>query len=243
MLLDLGPGIRSLVPSFGFVDHRPAFSRQGPGLLLPTSRESTLGLDPRDLAELMDRPGPRRCADPLRRGGLRHRRHPGVLADWPRASWSRTTPTVSSARDGVVPRQLRPLSTLSFHETKNFICGEGGALVIDRAEDIDRTHVLYNKGTNRQAFLLGHVDKYSWQDIGSSFGLADVLAAFLYGQLQQARLDPRHSGGVFDRYGCSHRMPRASGTAARGSRPAAEQAYHMFYVLIPPRPSHQGPGC
>ena len=76
------------------------------------------------------------------------------------------------------------MSTLSFHETKNFNCGEGGALILNRDSDIDRAHILYDKGTNRRAFLNGQVDKYSWIDKGSSFGLADTLAAYLLAQLE-----------------------------------------------------------
>ena len=76
------------------------------------------------------------------------------------------------------------MSTLSFHETKNFICGEGGALVLNDANDVERAHVLLDKGTNRKAFLDGTVDKYTWQGLGSSFGLSDILAAFLTAQLE-----------------------------------------------------------
>jgi dTDP-4-amino-4,6-dideoxygalactose transaminase len=76
-------------------------------------------------------------------------------------------------------------ATLSFHETKNIVCGEGGALLLNDPRDIDRARVLYDKGTNRRAFHLGQVDKYSWKDTGSSFGLSDVLAAYLLAQLER----------------------------------------------------------
>ena len=69
-------------------------------------------------------------------------------------------------------------STLSFHETKNFSCGEGGALVINETQDVARAHTLYDKGTNRAAFLDGKVDRYTWIEQGSSFGMSDLLAAF-----------------------------------------------------------------
>ncbi len=77
-------------------------------------------------------------------------------------------------------------STLSFHETKNFLRRRWRARR-QRPADIDRAHVLYDKGTNRRAFLLGQVDKYSWKDTGSSFGMSDLQGAFLYGQLERPR--------------------------------------------------------
>jgi dTDP-4-amino-4,6-dideoxygalactose transaminase len=125
-------------------------------------------------------------------------------------------------------------STLSFHETKNFICGEGGAVVLNDPEDTDRAHILLDKGTNRRLFTQGQVDKYTWVDTGSSFGMSDLLAAFLLGQLETkddtlakrrvvaeayaARLSPFEANFNFR---CMHvpddRVP----------------AFHMFYVLLP----------
>ena len=100
-------------------------------------------------------------------------------------------------------------AALSFHETKNFICGEGGALLLNDAADVDRARVLYDKGTNRRAFLLGQVDKYSWKDTGSSFGLSDVLAAYLLAQLEQRDVIQAKRRAVFERY------HRAAGAARR----------------------------
>jgi dTDP-4-amino-4,6-dideoxygalactose transaminase len=125
---------------------------------------------------------------------------------------------------------------LSFHETKNFICGEGGALILNDDRDIDRAHVLYDKGTNRRAFMLGEVDKYSWQDTGSSFGMSDVLAAFLYGQLECRETILAKRRVVFDRYqqmleplAETHGIRLPIVPTDRG------QAYHMYYVLMPNR--------
>jgi dTDP-4-amino-4,6-dideoxygalactose transaminase len=127
-------------------------------------------------------------------------------------------------------------STLSFHETKNFTCGEGGALVVNDPGDVDRAHVVFDKGTNRRQFLHGQVDKYTWQDVGSSFGLGEVLAAFLVGQLERRNDVLARRRAVFDRY---HRAlaPLAEEHGYRlPTVPAGdEQAYHMFYVLLPDR--------
>src|SRR5213595_3843277 len=79
---------------------------------------------------------------------------------------------------------LRP-DTLSFHETKNFSCGEGGALIVNRPEFVERAEVIREKGTNRSRFFRGEVDKYTWVDVGSSYVLGDLLAAFLLAQLEE----------------------------------------------------------
>jgi dTDP-4-amino-4,6-dideoxygalactose transaminase len=79
---------------------------------------------------------------------------------------------------------LGDLGTYSFHETKNFICGEGGALVINNAKFSERAEIVREKGTNRRQSFRGQVDEYTWVDVGSSYVPSDLLAAFLYGQLE-----------------------------------------------------------
>lgn len=235
LLLDIGPGDTVVVPSFGFVTTALAFVRQGAKVLFCDIDERTLGLDPSHLADLMD--DTVRAVVPIHYAGvacdidgIR-----SVLARWPRAE------LVEDNAHGLFGRQDgRPLgsfgrfSALSFHETKNFICGEGGALIVNDPADVDRANVLFHKGTNRRAFLHGQVDKYSWQDIGSSFGLADVLAAFLYGQLQQRESILSKRRVAFERYErllapwadlYGYRLPYVPD--------GCEQAFHMFYVLLP----------
>ena len=89
------------------------------------------------------------------------------------------------------------LGTLSFHETKNVICGEGGALLVNDPALVERAEILQEKGTNRSQFYRGQVDKYTWMDVGSSFLLSDINAAFLYAQLEQADwMTERRAGAV-----------------------------------------------
>jgi dTDP-4-amino-4,6-dideoxygalactose transaminase len=235
LLLDVEPGDTVVVPSFGFVTTALAYVRQGARILFCDIDEHTLGLDPRHLATLMD--DSVRAVVPIHYAGvacdvdgIR-----SVLEAWPRAELVEDNAHgLYGRRDGEPLGSFGRFAALSFHETKNFICGEGGALVINRPDDVARAHVLYHKGTDRQAFLLGQVDKYSWQDIGSSFGLADVLAAFLYGQLEQRDSILAKRRHAFDRY---QRLlePHAEHHGFRLPEiPAGtEQAYHMFYVLLP----------
>lgn len=235
LLLDVSPGDAVVVPSFGFVTTALAFARQGARVLFCDIEDQTLGLDPEHLAEIMD--DSVRAVVPIHYSGvgcdvdgIRK-----VLERWPRAE------LVEDNAHGLFGRyQGRPLgglgrfSTLSFHETKNFICGEGGALVLNRDDDVGRAHVLYHKGTNRREFLLGQVDKYTWQDTGSSFGLSDVLAAYLYGQLEQRDTILAKRKIAFDRY----QQMLAPDAERYGYRlpvvpPDRDQAYHMFYVILP----------
>ncbi len=120
---------------------------------------------------------------------------------------------------------LGRFATLSFHETKNFVCGEGGALVLNDPDDVARAWVLYDKGTDRKAFFQGQVDKYSWRDTGSSFGLSDTLAAYLFGQLEQRE---HHPGEAARRLRALRargwpRTPRSSGSGCRWSPSTASR--------------------
>jgi dTDP-4-amino-4,6-dideoxygalactose transaminase len=235
MLLDIVPGDTVVVPSFGFVTTALAFVRQGARVLFCDIEEDTLGLDPAHLANLMD--DTVRAVVPIHYAGVgcEIERIMEILAAWPRAELVEDNAHGLFGRHhGQALGSFGRFSALSFHETKNFICGEGGALVVNRDDDVDRANVLYHKGTNRRAFLHGEVDRYSWQDIGSSFGLADVLAAFLLGQLQQRDKILRKRRAAFERY----EQLLSPWADQHGVRlpivpDHCEQAYHMFYVMLP----------
>ena len=237
ILLDIEPGDTVVVPSFGFVTTALAFVRQGARILFCDIDQHRLGLDPVHLDELMD--DSVRAVVPIHYAGV-----PcdldgiaAVLEKWPRAV------LVEDNAHGLFGRHRdRPLgsfgrfATLSFHETKNFICGEGGALILNDPDDISRAHTVYHKGTNRREFMLGDVDKYSWQDVGSSFGLSDVLAAFLHGQLEMRESIQSRRRRSFEHYR-ELLAPVAEGHGLRLPYVPAdcEQAHHMFYVLLPDR--------
>jgi dTDP-4-amino-4,6-dideoxygalactose transaminase len=127
-------------------------------------------------------------------------------------------------------------ATQSFHETKNFSCGEGGALLVNDPADIDRARVLHEKGTNRRAFMLGQVDKYTWVDTGSSFGLSDALAAFLLGQLEQREGVQQRRRALVERYAAAL-APHADalGLTLPATPPGHTSAAHLFHVLLPSR--------
>ena len=186
MLLDLQEGDTVIVPSFTFTSTGLAFARQGAGLVFCDIEPVTLGLDPVHLEALLD--------EHVRAVVIVH--YAGIACDvdgiravlerWPdvRLVEDNAHGLFGTFRDQPLG-SLGRYATLSFHETKNFVCGEGGALVLDDPEDVARAWVLYEKGTDRRAFFQGQVDKYSWRDTGSSFVLSDALAAYLVGQLEQ----------------------------------------------------------
>jgi dTDP-4-amino-4,6-dideoxygalactose transaminase len=235
MLLDLEPGDTVVVPSFTFTSTALAFAREGARIIFCDIEPETLGIDPEHLASVMDESV--RAVVPVHYAGVAGDIEGlfEVLKSW------QGVDIVEDNAHGLFGRwQGRPLGSLgrfaalSFHETKNFVCGEGGALLVNDQRDVDRSYVLYDKGTNRRAFFLGQVDKYSWKDNGSSFGLADSLAAYLWAQLEQREVILSKRRTVWNRY-FELLKPHA---AEHGFRlPVVPddrvQGYHMFYVLLP----------
>jgi dTDP-4-amino-4,6-dideoxygalactose transaminase len=241
MLMDLGPEDTVVVPSFTFTSSALAFARQGAKILFCDIEPQTLGLDPAHLAELLD--------DSVRAVVLVHyagiacdvdgvRR---VLADRPDiVIVEDAAHGLFGAYHGEPLGSLGRFSSLSFHETKNFTCGEGGAMLLHDEADVARARILYDKGTDRQAFFLGQVDKYSWRDTGSSFGLADLLAATLTAQLEQAVSIQERRRQVFTGYAEALAGPAEElGVRLPIVPEACDPAWHLFYVLLPA--AHQRP--
>lgn len=237
MLLDLQAGDTVIVPSFTFTSTALAFSRQGAGLVFCDIEPRTLGMDPEHLASLLD--------EHVRAVVVVH--YAGVacdiegirraLAAWPdvRLIEDNAHGLFGSWRDQPLG-SLGRYAALSFHETKNFVCGEGGALLLNDARDVDRARVLYDKGTNRRAFMLGQVDKYTWQDTGSSFGLADVLAAYLLAQLEKREVIQAKRRSLHEHYEAAL-APYAEELDFELMQVPEDRgsAHHMFYVLLPDR--------
>jgi dTDP-4-amino-4,6-dideoxygalactose transaminase len=132
------------------------------------------------------------------------------------------------------------MATQSFHETKNFTCGEGGALLINDPKFIERAEIIREKGTNRSRFFRGQVDKYSWVDIGSSYLMSDVLAAFLFAQLEQWRQIQETRQRIWNCYDANlAEWAEANGVRRPVVPEYCEQAYHMYYLLMPSLESRQ----
>ncbi|NYI43638.1 dTDP-4-amino-4,6-dideoxygalactose transaminase [Nocardioides aromaticivorans] len=235
MLTDIGPGDVVVVPDFTFTTTALAYARAGATLRYCDIEPRTLGMDPEHLATLMDERV--KAVVPVHYAGVACdldgiRK---VLAQWPGATLIEDNAHgLFGTWHGQPLGSFGRFATLSFHETKNFICGEGGALLINDPADVDRARVLFDKGTNRQAFFLGQVDKYSWKDTGSSFGLSDTLAAQLYGQLEMHDQILGKRAAVWNRY-AELVAPVADefGLTLPVVPEGARQAFHMFYLLFP----------
>jgi len=237
MLLDLQPGDTVIVPSYTFTSTALAFVRQGARVLFCDIEPTTLGLDTKHVADLLD--DSVRAVIPVHYAGVACDMDGlnEALADRPDVA------VIEDNAHGLFGRwrgeplgHLGRMASLSFHETKNFVCGEGGALLLNDAADVDRARVLYDKGTNRRAFFLGQVDKYSWKDTGSSFGMSDVLAAYLVAQLEQHSVIQGKRQAVFDHYiEALNPLVDPYGLRVPVVPDHCDPAYHMFYVLLPDR--------
>jgi dTDP-4-amino-4,6-dideoxygalactose transaminase len=125
-------------------------------------------------------------------------------------------------------------ATQSFHETKNFSCGEGGALLINNKKYIERAEIIREKGTNRSKFFRGQIDKYSWIDIGSSYLPSDMLAAFLFAQLEKRDNIQAKRKTIWETYYSELKNWAEENNVRLPHIPQnCDQPYHMFYLLMP----------
>lgn len=234
LLLDLQPGDEVIVPSFSFVSSVNAFVVHGAKPVFVDVRSDTLNMDETQLAS---RVGPRtRAIVPVHYAGIGCEM--GEIGRVARACGARVVEDAAHGLFGKIDGRylgtLGDMATLSFHETKNFTCGEGGALILNDPALVDRAEILREKGTNRSRFFRGQVDKYTWVDLGSSFVASDILAAFLLGQLEKRREIQARRARIFTRY----REVLAGWAEENGVRlpvvpKASEPAWHLFYVLLP----------
>ncbi|MCK8497073.1 dTDP-4-amino-4,6-dideoxygalactose transaminase [Myxococcus fulvus] len=234
LLLDLKPGDEVIVPSFTFVSTANAFVLRGARPVFADIRPDTLNLDERKVESLITERT--RLIVPVHYAGvgcemdtlleIAGRRGVAVVEDNAHGLFGRYR--------GRALGTFGSFSTLSFHETKNVSCGEGGALLVNDPRHVERAEIIREKGTNRSRFFRGMVDKYTWVDVGSSYVMSDLLAAFLYGQLLEHERIQSRRRALWETY---HRE-LAGWAAAQGvSQPhvpaECEQAYHMYYLLMP----------
>jgi dTDP-4-amino-4,6-dideoxygalactose transaminase len=126
------------------------------------------------------------------------------------------------------------MAALSFHETKNIISGEGGALLINDERFIDRAEMIWEKGTNRSQFFRGQVDKYTWVDVGSSFLPGEIIAAFLWAQMEEADAITDRRRAMWARYQDAFESLEDSGAARRPIvPPTCRHNAHLYYLLLP----------
>jgi dTDP-4-amino-4,6-dideoxygalactose transaminase len=234
MLLEVEPDDEVIIPAFTFVSTAAAFAMRGARVVFCDIRPDTLNLDERQLDSLVTERT--KALVPVHYAGVACEME-AILAVAEREGIA----VVEDNAHGLFGRyRKRPLGTFgafatqSFHETKNFTCGEGGALVINDDRFIPRSEVLREKGTNRRAFFRGEVDRYTWVDEGSSYVLSDLLAAFLAAQLEERERIQTARRNIWLAYSEGLRDWAVSVGATPPFVPEhCEQPYHMFYLLLP----------
>lgn len=234
LLLDIGPGDEFIVPSFTFVSTANALVLRGARPVFADIRPDTLNLDEERLSS---------CITPRTRAILPVH-YAGVGCEMDRileAARAVGAAVVEDNAHGLFGAwRGRPLgtfgslSTLSFHETKNVFCGEGGALVVNDPDLAARAEILREKGTDRSRFFRGEIDRYTWVDIGSSYVPSDLLAAFLLAQLEARETIQARRCRIWERY----QEELAEWALARGARlpvvpGGCQQPWHLFHLLLP----------
>jgi len=234
LLLDIQPGDEVIIPGFTFVSTINAFVLRGARPVFVDVRPDTKNLDETLLeAHITERT---RAIVPVHYAGIgcemdaimtiANKHNIAVIED--------NAQGIFGKYRGAWLGTFGAMSALSFHETKNIQCGEGGALLIKDESFIERAEILREKGTNRSRFFRGQVDKYTWVDVGSSYLPSDLLAAYLFGQLEQHLLIENRRRLIWNVYDKS----LAEWTAQNGiERPFVpdhvEQTYHIYYLMMP----------
>ena len=234
LLLDIEPDDEVIIPAFTFVSTVNAFVLRGARPVFVDIRPDTLNLDETKLEGLIT---PRTKA-------ILVVHYAGVACEMDTIldiARRHGVPVVEDNAHGLFGKYkgkylgtLGCLATQSFHETKNFTCGEGGALLLNDPQYIERAEIIREKGTDRSRFFRGQVDKYTWVDIGSSYLPSDILAAFLYAQLNARELIQSERKRIWEHYHEHLRVWATDHGVGLPHVPAGcEQPYHMFYLLLP----------
>ena len=233
ILANIEPGDEVIMPSFTFVSTANAFVLRGAVPVFVDIRPDTLNID-ETLIEGAVTPATRAVV-PVHYAGvgcemdaiteIAERHDLLVIED--------AAQGIGAAYKGKPLGSIGRLAALSFHETKNIISGEGGALLINDPGYFERAETIWEKGTDRSKFFRGEIDKYSWVDIGSSFLPSDLLAAFLWGQLQDYESIQRRRHEIWDAYHAGFEPLEAKGVIRRPIIPdhCAHNA-HLYYVLV-----------
>lgn len=239
LLIDIQPGDEVIMPSYTFVSTSNAFVLRGAKIVFADSRTDHPGIDESSIEALIT---PKtKAIVPVHYAGvacdmdiimdlaIKHNLY--VVEDAAQA-----IDAFFTGKDGV----KRPLGSIghlaafSFHETKNIMSGEGGLLAINDERFINRAEIIREKGTNRSAFFRGEVDKYNWVDVGSSFLPSDIIAAFLFAQIENLNEIQSRRKEVWNRYKENLKSLEEEGKLKLPALPNfASNNAHMFYILLP----------
>ncbi len=234
ILLDIKEGDEVIIPDFTFVSTVNAFVLRGAHPVFVDVRFDTLNLDE---SKLEDAITPRtKAIVPVHYAGV------GCEMDAiMEIAQNHQIPVLEDNAHGLFGKYkgkylgtFGNMAAQSFHETKNFSCGEGGALLINDPKLVERAEIIREKGTNRSRFFRGQVDKYTWVDIGSSYLPSDILAGMLYAQLEEREKIQYHRKNLWETYHIALKDWAEKENIQLPTVPEhTEQSYHMFYMLLP----------
>ena len=233
ILCNIGPGDEVIMPSFTFVSTANAFYLRGARPVFVDIRPDTLNIDETRIAEAVTERT--KAIVPVHYAGvacemdsiLAIARDGGILVVEDSAQ------AINSKYKGRYLGTIGDIGALSFHETKNVICGEGGAILINNDDFIERAEIVREKGTDRSKFFRGEVDKYTWTDIGSSYLPSDLLAAYLFAQLEEMDHIDSSRKNIFNIY-----YSALAGLADKGCLelpavlPKCDSNSHMFQIIL-----------
>jgi len=233
-LLHLKPDDEVIVPSYTFVSTASAFLWNGAKPVFADIRPDTLNIDLESAKSRINKRTKAICivhyagvgAEPDHFADIANRHGITLIED--------NAHGLGATWKGQPLGTFGAISTLSFHETKNITCGEGGAIILNDPTLIERAEILREKGTNRSRFLRGQVDKYTWIDDGSSWVMSDLLAGLLVGQLE--RFDAIHDRrmAAWNQYHHALRTwAETNGVGLPTIPPEAKHSAHMFYLNLP----------
>jgi dTDP-4-amino-4,6-dideoxygalactose transaminase len=234
ILLNIQPGDEVIIPDFTFVSTVNAFVLRGAKPVFLDVRPDTLNLDESKLEEAIT---PRtKAIIPVHYAGVGCEMDSimDIATHYNIAVVEDNAHGLFGQYKGRYLGTFGSMASQSFHETKNFTSGEGGALLINDPVLVERAEIIREKGTNRSRFFRGQVDKYTWVDIGSSYLPSDILAAFLFAQLEQREKIQLHRKQVWEMYYVGLKDWASTHEVQLPCVPDhCEQSYHMFYLLLP----------
>ena len=235
LLLDIRPGDEIIMPSYTFVSTANAYVLRGGVPVFVDIREDTLNIDERLIEDAIT---PRtKAIAPVHYAGVACEMD--VIMD---IAARHTVAVVEDAAQGLTSTykgrrlgSIGDMAALSFHETKNIISGEGGALLVNNPVYAQQAEIIREKGTDRSRFFRGEVDKYTWQSAGSSFLPGELIAAFLWAQLEEANSINARRRAAWDRYHVLLEPFERKGLLRRPIIPGfCEHNAHMYYILLAP---------
>ncbi|MEJ2252141.1 MAG: dTDP-4-amino-4,6-dideoxygalactose transaminase, partial [Candidatus Lokiarchaeota archaeon] len=233
LLIDLKPGDEVIMPSYTFVSTANAVLLRNAKIVFAEIEKDTLNIDPTDIEKKITERT--KAIYPVHYAGVSCN-----MDEIQKISDENNLVIVEDAAQGVNAKYkddfLGTIGTIgcySFHETKNYICGEGGAILINKEEYIDRAEIIREKGTNRNKFFRGEIDKYTWIDLGSSYIGSDLLAAYLYAQFENLDEIQKRRETIYDRYYKGLVNLEEEGLIRLPIIPSYSKSnYHMFYIIL-----------